>query len=119
MNSSIVETLILDGEDDWLSFTEFLWVVRSATSRANEEDVRALALGAIREGLGDGFFLVGDITTGDFVPWDLAPEAIVSRINAEWTRQARASELRDLCWLCNTGKGDALARELRTRRSTR
>ena len=116
MASPTVDALLVRGLDDWVDMSEVVWTVRSSRQAASDQDITAQSLDAIafllQEGLAEAGTLEQVGETVEFVAWDLSPTEAAQRVREEWEALGRLPELGEICWLSNTPKGDAAARQV-------
>ena len=107
-----VGALLAENIGDYISlglFAYLLEVHRPATVR----DVRGHCLQSLDHLIREEYVLVGTVLGTSFVPWVLGPAQLGEAVAAQWPRDSSADydKLRDIAWLSNTAKGDAVARD--------
>jgi hypothetical protein len=111
-----LEELVAATADDW---SDVGWVYSTCLDFATGPDqVRALALSTIEEGLVQGLLVAGDLTASGFQPWDLEPAAAQARIRGEWLRTTVIPEPTTIAWFDLTPAGEALAQAIFAREGT-
>lgn len=107
------EDLLVGGLDDWV---DAAWAMQSARLAGASDGVvlRDATLTLIEEVLREGLMVAGDVTGGAHVPWPVSPQEAADRIRrdwlAEWSDEVPTPGA--VVWLCNTTKGDDLARSV-------
>ena len=73
---------------------------------------RADVLHHLRTALTEGLMVAGTVGYTEHRPWGLGPEAALHSIAASWPQHipAEYTNLRDICWLANTSRGDDVGR---------
>jgi hypothetical protein len=99
------------GLDDWIQAAEVASVVRSCGVQSTHEGIERAALEMISELLRRNLMKAGDVTAKGFSEWDMPSDDAVEHIVRAWTKLGRSPDLGEVCWLCNTPQGDALARQ--------
>lgn len=99
----LVDELLYRATDDWLMAAEVTSAIVEEGPRSPEE-VRPLALTAIRSALRAGLLLPGGIEGDRFVAWGGTPSEWIARIETEWPAN-RYPELGEVCWFNLTESG--------------
>jgi hypothetical protein len=122
-----VNDLLIRGLDDIIQAAEITSVAMQVGGAATQDEVRDLSLGLIREVVHLGLMELGDIVgtgiynptlkveIGKFQRWDHSFEEAMERVACEWRALGRNPSLGEICWLCNTEKGNEVARQLLSR----
>lgn len=105
----MIDDLLLRGSDDWVTAAEVAWLAKSVGGATTDEEIREVALSAIKEVVMRGLMQVGDVTDDGFFEWDRSPEDSLEAVAQEWRALGRLPDLGEVCWLANTPAGDARA----------
>lgn len=102
--------LLQECKEDHVGLWTFLWVVRHALNdgaypskehdKADPAEVRRLSLELVRRLLESGLVQAGFPAADGrgFVPWQMTPEAVLKRIEAEWNAPGHEPNIGDIVW---------------------
>ena len=118
-----VNDLLMRGTDDLIQASEVASVAIAVGGATNQDEIREMSLAMIREVVRQKFMEIGDaIGIGshpthvfervDFSPWAIPFEAAMERVAREWRALGRNPNLGEICWLCNTDKGNEIGNRL-------
>ena len=107
----IQRDILVEGLEDYVGLWEVARLVREAVRRPGEDAVRQAAIERLRPLLEGGYMEAGDLTPdGGFAAWSSQGKGAVDQIDKRWRRLGRDPSISEICWLNNTGRGNALAR---------
>ena len=103
-----IDDLLIRGVDDWVHTPEVEWVAKSTGGASTPDQILDLSLHLIREVVQQNLMEIGDVTESDrgFRKWGLSKEEAMQRVEREWKALGRNPNLGEICWLCNTEKGN-------------
>jgi len=81
---AISDLLVIRGLDDWLQPADFFDVARHAHP-STEEEYRSTAISMAKRLLDDGLAVAGDLSGGEYLPWDGPVDEQLSRLSDLWT----------------------------------
>ncbi|HZT78802.1 MAG TPA: hypothetical protein VFA26_01160 [Gemmataceae bacterium] len=81
---------------------------RGQSAGVDPQEARRITLELIREFLQSGLIQAGFPTPDGrgFTPWRMAPDEVLTRVNAEWDALGREPNIGEIVWFTTTEKGD-------------
>jgi hypothetical protein len=115
----LISFVLTENRNDVLSLGMFVYYV-SRHPWCEGRPLRRTALRYLENALAAGLLTVGDLVGDEHRPWPVSYTNALKRIKAAWPANDDPAfdELRDVCWLANTAKGNQAA-ELRASWSSR
>lgn len=117
-----VDDLLVRGTVDVIQAAELAGVAATVGGAATQDEIRELSLDLIREVLQQGFMRIGDLNLiekagfkngfCEFCEWGIPAKEALARVQREWKALGRGPALGEICWLCNTEKGNEIAERL-------
>ncbi len=105
------EEILARGEDDWVQFFE-VYELAKKWAEIHSANARTETVRLLRSLLSQRLVQIGDVTEEGFVLWELNDDEVIARVIDRWDNLKERPSLGDVCWLSNTARGDARAREL-------
>jgi hypothetical protein len=96
----VLEDLVEEGREDFVGLWEVIRYVREDLEVEDDAEVRRVTLGLAEEMLKRHGMLAGVPSRdwGDFLAWDLPPDQVIRRIEAEWLALGRDPSLWEVVW---------------------
>src|SRR5581483_1558441 len=96
----VLESLIEECEDDHVGLWAILWPVHVEMGVQDQREARVTTMRLVRDLLVEHGMLAGFPTKDGrgFTPWDLPPDAVIRRIDEEWTALGREPNIGDIVW---------------------
>jgi hypothetical protein len=109
MNAEILDVVVgrflQMSEDDWTPACALSFIVQRV-GVAIPTDNREVCMTVVREGVGRGWFRVGQLTRGaGFVPWTGSDLEVISRVAAAWPIAELPTLESDPCWFDGMAAG--------------
>jgi hypothetical protein len=95
--------------DDWSGPWLLVSDIRVADPKADDPTVKARTLEILRDLLAARYIRAGDLVdfkSDKFVPWNLAVDQIIERIQREWDALKRDPNPWEIVWFDSTAAGD-------------
>jgi hypothetical protein len=105
------------GGDDWLDASSVASVAITVGGAASLDAIRDSSIELITEAVRRGLMELGELDDRirGFRKWRMSPDRAIARVRQEWEALGRNPSVGEICWLANTGEGDALASQLSAR----
>ncbi len=108
-----VEELLQAGYDDWEDAAGVASIAIIEGRVESVDEIRELSLEMIRHVVRQGFMELGELAAGEgFRKWDLPMQECLDRVEHEWKALGRNPKLSEICWLCNTAKGNEIGKHI-------
>lgn len=109
-----VYRLLSDGADDWVDMAGLTCIAKWTGGAETANEITRLSFQLIEEVVAKELMVIGDLLTPDgrFGKWDMPHEEAMKKIEKEWSELGRLPSLWEVCWLCNTEKGDKIGKDL-------
>jgi hypothetical protein len=95
--------------DDWCGPWLLVSDIRATDPLADDKTVKVRTLGILRDLLAAKYIRAGDLVdfkSDKFIPWDLAVDQVVDRIQREWDALKRDPNPWEIVWFDSTVEGD-------------
>lgn len=108
--AGLISFVLAENRNYVLSLGMFVYYV-SRHPLCEGRPLRPTALRYLENALAAGLLTVGDVAGDRYRPWPVSYTQALERITAAWpvTGDPTFDELRDICWLANTTKGNQAA----------
>ncbi len=96
----IADSLVSESEHDYVGVWQLVRRVSKVCDQSSEEAIRGMTLELVRRLLRRGFVAGRLAHEGGFEPWsNQNPDAVLERIDAEWSALGHRPGIDDICWL--------------------
>ncbi|MDP9904674.1 hypothetical protein [Arthrobacter bambusae] len=116
----LISFVLAENRNDLLSLGMFVFYV-SQHPRSKGRPLKDAALRYLENALAADLLTVGDMVEGRYRPWPVSYTQALERVRAAWPvhDEPTFDELRDICWLANTTRGNQAAALRGCRRRSR
>jgi hypothetical protein len=109
-----VNEMLIHGSDDWVQAAEVVSIITSLNLAEDDSEIKKVFFTAVGQVLESGVMEIGDLSDDGFQAWPENPNKVMEKLNKRWDALNRLPKLWELCWLCNTQKGNEIAKTLDT-----
>jgi hypothetical protein len=102
--STLERALLIEAEDDWISFAEVTHIVLEKRPGFNQTEVIDYAVATAESIAKRGLWRAGDLTHSGFIAWDITPEEASKRMREALEFINRPLMPGDVCWFETTAK---------------
>jgi hypothetical protein len=112
MMQRLLDELVVFAHEDWVYLANVANCVRDLFPDCDDAERTRITVDVVLTLLSDRLWIAGNPGRTGFKSWDLAPEACVRRIDAEWRSLEHRLRIGEICMFANTQRGHERARAL-------